>query len=217
MQRQTIHWAKSPNMMVSNLTSTTVCRWCSSQTELLFRFLLQFRLCIIYPIYHLFVTLVCSPVRGIRIQSLRAASRRIGSFWSNPLNAFVEQTACHICFALGSVASPPMLRMMSRCFIRANVYTHRALRTPQLRLYSLKRPEGEYENEIFSLLEKKFNPSQLLVQDVSGGCGSMFAIRIESTDFKGLTPVKQQQLVYKALGPEIAKWHGLQLKTSASK
>lgn len=90
-------------------------------------------------------------------------------------------------------------------------------RIPQIRLFSLKRPEGQYENEIFSLLEKAFRPSQLLVQDISGGCGSMFAIRIESTEFKGLTSVKQQQLVYKALGAEIAKWHGLQLKTSVPK
>lgn len=79
------------------------------------------------------------------------------------------------------------------------------------RLYST-RPTGEYENKIFSLLENDFKPKELLVQDISGGCGSMFAIRIESAEFKGLTPVKQQQLVYKSLGEELPKWHGLQLK-----
>jgi len=81
------------------------------------------------------------------------------------------------------------------------------------RFYSIQRPEGEYENEIFTMLETDFSPSALVVQDISGGCGSMFAIQIESEKFRGLTPVKQQQLVYKALGSEVPKWHGLQLRT----
>lgn len=81
----------------------------------------------------------------------------------------------------------------------------------------MKRPEGEYENEIFSILEHDFEPSSLLVQDISGGCGSMFAIKIESQKFKGLSPVKQQQLVHKSLSAEVPKWHGLQLRTSAPK
>jgi stress-induced morphogen len=53
------------------------------------------------------------------------------------------------------------------------------------------------------------------VQDVSGGCGSMYALDIVSEQFKGLPIVKQHRLVNKVLGEEIKKWHGVQMKTKA--
>jgi stress-induced morphogen len=54
------------------------------------------------------------------------------------------------------------------------------------------------------------------VQDISGGCGSMYALEIESPKFKGLTVIKQHKLVNAVLKEEIAKWHGVQLRTKAS-
>lgn len=57
-------------------------------------------------------------------------------------------------------------------------------------------------------------PSQ--VQDISGGCGSMYAIEIESPKFAGLTVIKQHKLVNQVLKEEIAKWHGVQLRTKAA-
>lgn len=51
------------------------------------------------------------------------------------------------------------------------------------------------------------------VQDVSGGCGSMYAIEIASPKFKGLTMMKQHRLVQGILEEEIKGWHGLQLRT----
>lgn len=53
------------------------------------------------------------------------------------------------------------------------------------------------------------------VQDVSGGCGSMYALDIVSEQFKGLPMIKQHRLVNSVLGDEVKKWHGLQLKTKA--
>jgi stress-induced morphogen len=53
------------------------------------------------------------------------------------------------------------------------------------------------------------------VQDVSGGCGSMYALDIVSEQFKGLPIVKQHRLVNKVLGEEIKKWHGVQMKTKS--
>ncbi len=53
------------------------------------------------------------------------------------------------------------------------------------------------------------------VQDISGGCGSMYALDIVSEQFKGLPIIKQHRLVNKVLGDEIKKWHGVQLKTKA--
>jgi stress-induced morphogen len=71
------------------------------------------------------------------------------------------------------------------------------------------------ERKIFDILKETFKPSKLEVQDVSGGCGSMYALDIVSEQFKGLTTIKQHRLVNQALGEEIKKWHGVQMKTKA--
>ncbi|KAG5418046.1 hypothetical protein I9W82_004375 [Candida metapsilosis] len=75
---------------------------------------------------------------------------------------------------------------------------------------------GEYESKIYNILQKEFDPVNLQVQDVSGGCGSMFAILVESSKFKGLPMIKQHRLVNDLLKDEIKKWHGLQLKTKSA-
>jgi stress-induced morphogen len=54
------------------------------------------------------------------------------------------------------------------------------------------------------------------VQDISGGCGSMYAIQIESTKFKGLSVIKQHKMVNEVLKDEIKSWHGVQLRTKAA-
>ncbi|CAA7260254.1 unnamed protein product [Cyclocybe aegerita] len=72
---------------------------------------------------------------------------------------------------------------------------------------------SEGEQHIYAKLTEKFAPSQLQVQDVSGGCGSFYAITIASEAFKGLPIVKQHKLVNETLKAEIKDIHGLQLKT----
>lgn len=74
-----------------------------------------------------------------------------------------------------------------------------------------------YEKKIYDMLESHFQPKKLSVKDVSGGCGSMFAIEVESDKFRGIPMIKQHRLVNALLKDEISKWHGLQLKTKASK
>lgn len=85
------------------------------------------------------------------------------------------------------------------------------------RAYSVEPTPGldDYELELFGILNKSLNPEVLDVRDVSGGCGSMFAINIVSEKFNGLSLIKQQRLVNEILKDEIAKWHGLQLRTKA--
>lgn len=77
-------------------------------------------------------------------------------------------------------------------------------------------PMEAYEQKIYDILNKSFSPNKLDVRDVSGGCGSMFAITVESALFKGIPMIKQHRLVNEVLKDEIAKWHGLQLKTKAA-
>jgi stress-induced morphogen len=53
------------------------------------------------------------------------------------------------------------------------------------------------------------------VQDISGGCGSMYGIAVSSEKFKGIPMIKQHRLVNEILGDQIKTWHGIQLKTKA--
>lgn len=64
-------------------------------------------------------------------------------------------------------------------------------------------------------LEQELQGSQVDVQDVSGGCGTFYAISIAHSGFKGLSTIKQHRLVNELLKEDIKEMHGLQLKTSA--
>lgn len=79
------------------------------------------------------------------------------------------------------------------------------------RLYS-QTPE---EKLIYEKLTKALEPKTLEVIDVSGGCGSMFAIDITSDSFKGIPMVRQHKIVNEILKDDIKRWHGLQLRTKA--
>lgn len=69
------------------------------------------------------------------------------------------------------------------------------------------------ESAIADLLSAKLAPSELLVQDISGGCGSMYAIDITSAAFRGHNMLKQQRMVNAALGDVMKSWHGVQIRT----
>ncbi|KAF1354351.1 bola-like protein [Lizonia empirigonia] len=75
---------------------------------------------------------------------------------------------------------------------------------------------NEAELHVFNKIKGELVPTKLEVQDISGGCGSMYAIEIESPKFKGLTVIKQHKLVNQVLKEEIAQWHGVQLRTRAA-
>lgn len=71
---------------------------------------------------------------------------------------------------------------------------------------------GQGEKIIWEKLNARFpSGSKLQVQDVSGGCGSFFAIEISSPEFKGKSVVKQHKLVNECLKDEIKDIHGLQV------
>ncbi|KAI9637891.1 bola protein [Dioszegia hungarica] len=74
-----------------------------------------------------------------------------------------------------------------------------------------KRDAGE--EGIHAKLAAKFPGKRLEVQDVSGGCGSFYAIEISSPAFNGLSTIKQHKLVNECLKEDIKGIHGLQLKT----
>lgn len=80
---------------------------------------------------------------------------------------------------------------------------------------ALEKPDylDDAESAIWDILEKEFSPTELSVQDVSGGCGSMYGIEITAESFRGLSRVKQHRVVHSILSPGERGWHGLQLRT----
>lgn len=70
------------------------------------------------------------------------------------------------------------------------------------------------ESAIFTSLSTALSPTTLTVQDISGGCGSMYAIAIASERFRGVSVVRQHRMVNEALKEEIKGLHGLQVKTA---
>ncbi|PBP26608.1 BolA-like protein [Diplocarpon rosae] len=71
------------------------------------------------------------------------------------------------------------------------------------------------ERQIWEMLMRELQCTSLEVQDISGGCGSMYGIDVVSERFRGLGMLKQQRLVNEVLAEEIKGWHGVQLKTRA--
>jgi BolA-like protein 3 len=72
---------------------------------------------------------------------------------------------------------------------------------------------SEGESQVWDILMAELAPTQLVVQDISGGCGSMYGIEVTSEKFRGLNMLKQQRLVNATLGDLVKQWHGVQLKT----
>ncbi|GAA5833226.1 hypothetical protein JCM3766R1_005446 [Sporobolomyces carnicolor] len=69
---------------------------------------------------------------------------------------------------------------------------------------------SEGEQLLKSKLEESLSGASVKVQDVSGGCGSFYAIQIEHESFKGLNTIKQHRIVNQLLKDEIKSMHGLQ-------
>ncbi|KAJ1865279.1 hypothetical protein LPJ73_000044 [Coemansia sp. RSA 2703] len=68
-------------------------------------------------------------------------------------------------------------------------------------------------NDIEKLIETNIGDiHKILIEDVSGGCGSMFNVMIVSDKFKGLLRLKQHKLVHQALGDKMKELHALTLK-----
>ncbi|KAG0237472.1 bola protein [Mortierella sp. GBAus27b] len=75
---------------------------------------------------------------------------------------------------------------------------------------------NEGEKHLYVKLFEKFQPSKLVVEDISGGCGSMYQVEVVSSAFQDLSMVKQHRLVNETLKEEIKGMHGIRLTTKAS-
>ncbi|KAM5319835.1 bolA-like protein 3 [Glossophaga mutica] len=78
--------------------------------------------------------------------------------------------------------------------------------------------QTEGELKVTRILEKNFpQATTIKVTDISGGCGAMYEIQIESEEFKEKRTVQQHQMVNQALKEEIKGMHGLRIFTSVPK
>lgn len=77
----------------------------------------------------------------------------------------------------------------------------------------------EGEKKLIDLLRARFSSAQCIeVVDISGGCGAMYTVYVESEEFKNLRTVKQHQLVNDCLKKEIREnMHGLRIQTAVPK
>lgn len=76
---------------------------------------------------------------------------------------------------------------------------------------------SEGEKRIHEVLVSKFpEATSVKVEDISGGCGSMYEINLTSPEFAGKRTVLQHKMVTNALAEEIKDMHGLRIYTSAS-
>ncbi|XP_060796419.1 bolA-like protein 3 [Neoarius graeffei] len=101
---------------------------------------------------------------------------------------------------------------------------HRLLRCKTLKLSSCRQIQRSFststegEVRITKILKEKFpQASSLKVVDISGGCGAMYEIHIESDEFRGKRIVQQHQVVNQALKEEIKGMHGLRIFTAVPK
>ena len=71
--------------------------------------------------------------------------------------------------------------------------THRSRASPG----QVAAPERELtaaETRIRTVLEAQFQPTKLIVEDQSGGCGAKYAVLVVSEAFRGVPLVKQHRM-----------------------
>ena len=69
------------------------------------------------------------------------------------------------------------------------------------------------EDAMTASLTQGLGATHVEVEDISGGCGSMYRILVVSDKFDGVRPVQQHRMVHDVLKAEIGDMHGLTVTT----
>ena len=80
---------------------------------------------------------------------------------------------------------------------------------------SLRSFATEIESAIQQKLQSALSVKEVDVRDTSGGCGTMFEIKIVAEEFQNKSIIQQHKVVTKVLKEDISQWHGFTLMTSA--
>ena len=130
-------------------------------------------------------------------------------------------------FSTSSYALYPKSHLQSRPIVRsmrAQFSTLQSFQTVHLSKTHRYFSDGENvstsspaEMNLINILRKNFpSATDIAVQDISGGCGSMYEVYVVSPDFKGMRLVKQHRMVTEALKGEIKDMHGVRISTVPS-
>ncbi|XP_017651519.1 bolA-like protein 3 isoform X2 [Nannospalax galili] len=125
--------------------------------------------------------------------------------------------------AWGPVAAAPLLRgsrgRPALCHLAIPQTSSLLSQLPLLHcVHRMFASQTEGELNITHVLKEKFpRATAIKVTDISGGCGAMYEITIESEEFKEKRTVQQHQMVNQALKEEIKGMHGLRIFTSVPK
>ena len=76
--------------------------------------------------------------------------------------------------------------------------------------------QSKEERRIAEKIQSKLNVSKIEVEDISGGCGSMFRIFVAAADFEGKRTIQQHRIINDILQDEVKDMHGLTLHTTSS-
>ncbi|KXJ12787.1 bolA-like protein 3 [Exaiptasia diaphana] len=104
-----------------------------------------------------------------------------------------------------------MLRaLLSRrlCQVTYSLQTHGSIRC-----LTKTDVETDAEKKLAETLASKIDATVIRVRDISGGCGAMYEISVESEIFRGKRKVQQHRIVNEALSEEVKAMHGLRIHT----
>ncbi|KAL9933273.1 hypothetical protein V8E36_007991 [Tilletia maclaganii] len=144
----------------------------------------------------------------VTLRSALCASRQCGICGQRLLSGRVIAAAA----PTRTTAAPSRATSLSRPHLPLTSRTFVSATQPRLERVKGGQPD-EGERKIIDILTKRFAPKKIQVADISGGCGSFYAITLVSKEFNGLTTIKQHRLVNSELKDVIAGIHGLQLRT----
>ena len=82
---------------------------------------------------------------------------------------------------------------------------------------ALLSENAKREQRMRSLLTEQLSPTQLEIEDLSGGCGAMFRISVCSDKFRDKKMLDQHRMVNSILKEEIKAIHAITLVTSVPK
>ncbi|KAI9004050.1 bola protein [Gaertneriomyces semiglobifer] len=107
-------------------------------------------------------------------------------------------------------------RIVRPSFSSIRSYSSQPAHSPESTLAPLQPDYTEGERTIHEKLANQLQATKLRVADISGGCGSMYAVQIASPLFRGQSLVKQHRMVTELLKDDIKGMHGIQIKTEAA-
>lgn len=79
---------------------------------------------------------------------------------------------------------------------------------------SQAQPSADREEELKGKLAKALQAEEVIVEDTSGGCGTMYSIFVRAAAFRGKSTVAQHRMVNEVLKDDVAQWHGLSVRTA---